>query len=187
MFVRLALATAGRAGALFELRWARVDWQRRQIDLRGETPETNKRRAIVPINETLLVALQEAQGAAQTPFVLEWGGQRLRSVKGAFKRAAARCGWNDVTPHTLRHSAAVWMAEAGVPMAVISQYLGHTSTAVTEKVYARFSPDYLRSAAAALEVAEDTERKCAGVGLDLGRASRLAVLPEISENGLVNT
>ena len=152
LFVHLALATAARAGALFDLKWSQVDFQRRQIDLRGDGAETNKRRAIVPINDTLLVALQEAQGGALTPYVLEWSGDRIRTVKGAFKRAAARCGWDDVTPHTLRHTSAVWMAEAGVPMAVISQYLGHSSTAVTEKVYARFSPTYLKSAAAALEI-----------------------------------
>jgi len=32
-------------------------------------------------------------------------------------------------------------------MAEISQFLGHSSTRVTEQVYARFSPDYLRGAA----------------------------------------
>jgi integrase len=153
LFVRLALATAGRASALFELEWMRVDFIRRQIDLRSaEKAENNKRRAIVPINDTLLEALLEAQQGALTKYVLEWSGDRIRTVKGAFKRAAARCGWDDVTPHTLRHTAAVWMAEAGVPMSVISQYLGHTSTAVTERIYARYSPSYLKTAAAALEM-----------------------------------
>ncbi len=152
LFVNLALATAARAGALFELKWAKVDFQRRQIDLRAEGAESNKRRAIVPINDTLLAALQEAQRGALTPFVVEWAGTRIHTVKGAFQRACERCGWDDVTPHTLRHTAAVWMAEAGVPMSVISQYLGHTSTAVTEKTYARYSPTYLKTAAAALEM-----------------------------------
>ena len=31
-----------------------------------------------------------------------------------------------VTPHILRHTAAAWMAMAGVPMAVIARLLGHT-------------------------------------------------------------
>ena len=56
-----------------------------------------------------------------------------------------------VSPHMMRHSAAVHMAEAGVPMDEIAQYLGHTNARVTREVYARFSPDYLRNAAAALE------------------------------------
>jgi integrase len=54
----------------------------------------------------------------------------------------------------LRHSAAVHMAEEGVPMSEISQYLGHSDTRITEQIYARFSPDYLRRAAAALEYDE---------------------------------
>ena len=51
----------------------------------------------------------------------------------------------------LRHSAAVHMAEEGVPISEISQYLGHSNTQITERIYARYSPEYLRKAAAALE------------------------------------
>jgi len=43
------------------------------------------------------------------------------------------------------------MAESGVPMAEIAQYLGHSSESVTFRTYARFSPAYLKRAAAALE------------------------------------
>jgi hypothetical protein len=43
------------------------------------------------------------------------------------------------------------MAEAGTPMAEIAQFLGHSSEAVTFSVYARFSPTYLKRAAAVLE------------------------------------
>src|SRR3954462_9387540 len=57
-----------------------------------------------------------------------------------------------VSPHMLRHSAAVRMAEDGVPMEEIASYLGHGDVNVTRKVYARFSPDHLRGAAAALEL-----------------------------------
>ena len=47
----------------------------------------------------------------------------------------------------LRHTAAVHMAEAGVPMTRISQFLGHSNTGITERAYARFAPDHLRDAA----------------------------------------
>ena len=55
-----------------------------------------------------------------------------------------------MTPYVLRHTAAVWMAEGGVPMSEISQYMGHTTTAVTERVYARYSPQHLRRGADAI-------------------------------------
>ena len=51
------------------------------------------------------------------------------------------------TPRVLRHTAAVHMAEDGVSMAEIGQFLGHTSEMVTFRVYARFSPTHLRRVA----------------------------------------
>jgi hypothetical protein len=43
------------------------------------------------------------------------------------------------------------MAKAGISMEVIAQFLGHEDVNVTRKKYARYSPTYLREAAAALE------------------------------------
>ena len=42
------------------------------------------------------------------------------------------------------------MAQANVPMQKIAQFLGHTSTRVTERTYARYSPGFMRDAAEAL-------------------------------------
>ena len=44
------------------------------------------------------------------------------------------------------------MAEARVPMVEIAQYLGHTTTRITESHYARFSPDSLRDAESAVNI-----------------------------------
>lgn len=43
------------------------------------------------------------------------------------------------------------MAEAGISMDEISQYLGHSNTRITASIYARYSPEHLRRAAKALE------------------------------------
>jgi integrase len=43
------------------------------------------------------------------------------------------------------------MVESGTPIEQVAQYLGHTNPAITYKAYARFSPQYLKKAAAALE------------------------------------
>ena len=150
LFVILALATAARASALLELAWNRVDLERGITRLGIGT--RLKGRATVPITDRARQALTEARECALTPFVIEYGGKRVLRIRKAFMRAVARAGLGpDVTPHTLRHSAAVWMAEAGTPMAEIAQYLGHSSPDITYRVYARFSPSYLRGAAAALE------------------------------------
>jgi integrase len=79
-------------------------------------------------------------------------GNKVDSVKKSLKKAATKIGLPWISPHVFRHSAAVWMAEDGVPMEEIAQYLGHSNTEITRRVYARFSPDYLRNAAKALEL-----------------------------------
>jgi integrase len=151
LFVILAYRTGGRSAAILDLTWDRVDFMRGQIRL-GVGEQLAKGRATVPMIEETAEVLREARKAALTDHVIEYGGHPVRSIRKAFKRSAARAGLpRETSPHILRHSAAVHMAESGVPMAEIAQFLGHSSEAVTFHVYARFSPDYLRRAAAALE------------------------------------
>ena len=64
----------------------------------------------------------------------------------------AAAGNAKIRPERACLKAAVWMAEGDVPMSQISQFLGHTNTKITESVYARFSPDFLRHAAVALNI-----------------------------------
>jgi integrase len=68
LFIRLALATAGRASALLELTWDRIDLNARRIDLRDPNrPRIRKGRARVPINDSLMKALVEAREGATSP------------------------------------------------------------------------------------------------------------------------
>lgn len=151
LFVILALTTGARMTAILDLTWDRVYFDRGQIDLNPPGRiKTNKRRTVVPMNKRSREALEEAHRGALSGFVIEHGGLRIASVKKAIRAAAARSGV-PCSPHVFRHTAAVWMAEAGVPMSMISQYLGHTSPKVTEAVYARFSPTYMKAASAALD------------------------------------
>lgn len=151
LFMRLALATAGRMGAILALTWSRVDFDAGTIQL-GDGPKTKKGRATVPMTESLRAALLAAHTARTTPYVIEYGGAQVGKIRKAFERAAIAAGLPDLTPHGLRHTAAVWMAEAGVPMSEIAQYLGHSDERTTFRVYAIYSPGYLRKAASALEI-----------------------------------
>ena len=153
LFVLLALSTAGRQSAILDLTWDRVDFERGLVSLAiPDDHGRRKGRATVPMTEALRAALKEAHKGALTPQVIEYAGEPVRSIKHAFNRACERAGLEGVTPHTLRHTAAVWLAESGVPMPEIARYLGHSDSRITEQVYAKFSPDYLRKAASALEV-----------------------------------
>ena len=146
LFVTLGLATGARAGAILDLTWDRVDFAHGSIDFRPTgRNQTNKRRTVVPMNATVREALQTAYEGRLTDNVVEYGGKPIKSVKKAIERLAERTGLK-VSPHVLRHTCAVWMAQADVPMQKISQYLGHTSTRVTEAVYARYSPSFMQDA-----------------------------------------
>lgn len=152
LFVRLALQTAARRAAILDLTWDRVDFERGRIYLIKAGELNRKRRALsVPINDQLRPELATAKEAAQTAYVIEYAGERVLNIKRGFAGAVRRADLEDVTPHDLRHTAAVWMAEAGVPFEEIAQYLGHTSTKVTFSVYARFSPTHLQRASRSLE------------------------------------
>ena len=102
------------------------------------------------MNARAFAALAEAARGALTDHVIEWDSKPVKSIKKAIRMAAKRSGV-PCSPHVFRHAAGVWMAQADVPMQKISQFLGHTSTRVTERTYARYSPSFMQDAAAALE------------------------------------
>lgn len=151
LFIILAWCTAGRHSALLELKWSQVDFERRNIRLATDAARGRKGRATPYINDWLLGALRTAYEARTSDYVIEWGGQPLKSIKRSFGEAASKAGIADVTPHVLRHSAAVAMVGAGISMEKVAQFLGHTTMRVTERVYGRFRPDHLKDAAKALE------------------------------------
>lgn len=149
LFLMLAWFTAARKEALLSLTWDAVDFKGGHIDLGMGVG--NKGRARPPISPSLKKALQDSYKARTTDYVVEWAGDRVGNIRKGFDAAAADAKLGHITPHDLRRSAARRMVEAGIPMHQISQYLGHSSTNVTEKTYARFSPHYLKKAAEALE------------------------------------
>lgn len=147
LYVLLGLYSMARPSAILELTWDRVDFQRGQIDLNpAGRRQTKKRRPVVPLGEEAMDALKLAHAGKQSNFVIERGAKRIANIKKAFQAASARSGIH-VTPYTLRHTGAVWAAEAGVSMAELAQFMGHDDDSTTQKHYARFSPDYLKGVA----------------------------------------
>lgn len=152
----MALYTAARKEALLTLKWSQIDLERGVINLNQSGEKiTNKRRAIVPIPSRLMTFLRIARSRAPedcaNAYVIEYYGKPMLRIDQSFRRVARDAGLDGVTPHTLRHTAATWMAQAGVPMWIISKYLGHTSTRTTERIYAHHNPEFLIEAKRALE------------------------------------
>ena len=151
LFIILALTTAGRAGAILDLTWMRVDLERRVIRLADpQRSKTRKGRATVPINDLAFEALKAAKEGALAEWVIEYGGERVKSIKKGVAASARRAGVI-CSPHVLRHTAAVHLAQDGHSMDEIAQYLGHNNPKTTFRVYARYSPGHLQKLAASLE------------------------------------
>jgi len=75
--------------------------------------------------------------------VVEWNGKAIRSVRKGFASAVCAAGLdpNEITPHTLRHTAATWMMQAGTNPALAAEYLG-MSEATLRANYFHLHPDY---------------------------------------------
>jgi integrase len=152
LYMLLGIFTAARPSALLDLTWDRVDFERGTVNLNAPgRKQTAKRRPVVALNDQAIEALKLAYEARQSQYVIERGAKKVANIKKAFQAASQRSGVH-ATPYTLRHTAAVWMAEAGVAMSQIAQFMGHDDSATTEKHYARYSPDFLKGAANALRI-----------------------------------
>jgi integrase len=76
-------------------------------------------------------------------------GKRIEDIKKGFAAACKRAGLEDVTPHTLRHTAATWLMQASVPLWQASGFLAMSEKMLVE-VYGHHHPDYMIEAADAI-------------------------------------
>ena len=147
IFVKIALATGARPGAILGLTWDRVDFGRKIIDFKDPAMSKQGRRkgrALVPMSGALSDFLIERKAR-------EIGtGTRLDCV-------VPRCHLNRLwrkhikisRPHALRHTVATEVARRFGLLAAANM-LGHKSVRTTEQVYVHIQADHLREAAEAL-------------------------------------
>jgi integrase len=105
---------------------------------------------VLPMNKTTRAALETAEQAALSAYVIEHGGKPVKSIRNGFTSAVERAGLGHVRIHDLRHTAAVTMLAGGVPLDKVSQVLGHSNTAVTFSTYGRYLPSHMQDAVDAL-------------------------------------
>lgn len=141
-FLYLAWYTAARKSAILGLEWSQVDFANKRINLGAGTG--NKQRAVVPLSNDLEAHLKSIDHAERAVTVVAYAGRRVRSIRKGFEAARVLAGLSATTAHDLRRSAARHLVEQGAPLQAIAQLLGHTNVATTYKVYARFSPEYLK-------------------------------------------
>jgi len=127
-----------RLSEALHLKIGDIDGQRNQINIRQGK---GRKARVVPASPRLLDALRNYWKINRPPAYLFPGKTTdvplsPATVQKACKLAVAKAGIAKpaVTPHTLRHSWATGMLEAGVDLLTISKLMGHSSF-VTTMVY----------------------------------------------------
>jgi integrase len=173
----LAASTGLRLGELLGLAWADVEGgtltvRRSLARAQGNAwslaePKSARSRRSIPLPLTARQAIETqrsrqrfARSAAGSAWQDRDGlvfsdaiGRPLHpeAVSRAFGRARDRAGVPRIRFHDLRHSAATALLAEGVPLAVISEWLGHASIAITASSYAAIVPELRRDAADAMD------------------------------------
>jgi integrase len=116
--------------------------------------KTNKRQPPVALPSRLLAHMRRwVDREIVCNHFVEWHGKAVTSVKNGFGRgvAAAKLDISEgnVTPHTLRHTAATWLMQRGADLWQSAGFLG-MSVQVLIDTYGHHHPHHMREAAEAI-------------------------------------
>lgn len=155
----LGVNTGLRISALLGLEWRDVDFERGHLVVRKELSKSGK-KYYVPINASANEVLFRRTATKKPPGVYVMPGVVTNTVISygttyrMLKRAAKKAGladkghWN----HAMRHTFASHAAMRGIPLAVISGWLGHSSLQLVN-VYAHLIPADSNSRMASFDLA----------------------------------
>jgi integrase len=153
--ILLGLYTGSRPGVLLSLQWDQIDFHSGVLSRTksGKAQDKKKRAPKVKLGWRILAHLRrwkrlDGDQKIVCHFMDEWhpGAREVRDPHSAWTKIVAAAGLEGVTRHTLRHTRATWMAQAGVPLWEAAGFLGMTVKTL-EQVYAHHSPTFQERAA----------------------------------------
>lgn len=166
--------TGLRRGEACGLRWSDVDLLRRRLTITQQHVQVGHQVVVGPIKTAsgqgrivdldehtvgTLLALRLRQEHERHQWGPAWTDTGLvftredgtayhpERVTKAFRRLTLAAGLRPVRLHDLRHGQASLMLAAGVPLAVVSKRLGHSSIAITSDTYSHLLKGVGRAAA----------------------------------------
>lgn len=151
--ILLGLLCGLRRGEICGLRWSDIDLQTGVIRIEQQRmrladgrlvdvpPKSDAGRRVIPIPRSLRPVI------ASRAMI---GGRVARltpdGLSGALRRAEERAGVKHIGLHGLRHTMATNAVRGGVNLRVVQQILGHSSYALTARVYTHPDLEMLRYA-----------------------------------------
>ncbi|CAN2175307.1 XerC Integrase [Candidatus Nanopelagicaceae bacterium] len=175
--LHIALLCGLRQGEALGLRWQDVDLDNGVIEVRNQVQmiegkrqltglKTERSRRSVVLTKGTVEALhrhRELMAVMKSGSGIHWkendlvfpahdGSPRLATIDyNDWKRALRLCGIARRRLHDARHTAATLMYGQGIGIEVISRALGHSSSAITSKLYVHSAIQPLRFAAEQME------------------------------------
>jgi integrase len=145
-----AASTGLRLGELLSLRWGDIDFDRMVVVTRNSEIFTtkNRRNRSVPLHRGLVAVLVAKQARSASPFVFDFQAHQLKQdlATKRFKRYVREAGLNPKLHfHSLRHTFATWLVQAGVSLYEVQKLLGH-GTISTTQIYAHLAASELHGA-----------------------------------------
>ena len=153
MFLFALYACGLRLVDIFTLQWSDIDLKQKTLN---KIQVKTRNRNIIPLTEQAIEVLKKWEGRYDRfVFGLLPDDFNLDESQALYKHRnnVTKCINQslivvgnkitlpfDLTFHVARHTFAVQSLNNGVPMTMVSQLLGHSSTEITEKVYAHFMP-----------------------------------------------
>ncbi len=150
-----ALDMGLRFGEIAGLTWQDCDLERKQVLIRDPKARTN-RVAFLTARTLRMLKRRKAEATGQLVFPGR-GGVLMDRISHVFRHVADDLfnqGVNDprqrVCFHTLRHTFASWLVEAGTSLYAVKELMGHADFDMTQR-YSHLSPEGLRAAIGVLE------------------------------------
>ena len=140
-------STACRVSELCDVRVSDLDFEENFVKLFGKS----SKQRIVPIGSELKINLSKYlkfrdELKTQEPYLFLSKNMNQLDRSAIFRIIKKSATLSDnalsVHPHTLRHSAATHMLEAGCDLRTLQELLGHTSVSTT-KIYTKLTKEFL--------------------------------------------
>lgn len=153
--IRFAIDTGLRKEEQFSREWRHVDFARNEITIHGSTSKNAKDRRVPMLPRSR--ALLQVTARSDIPFVF-WHTdkkgryhrrrpRRFLTMDRGLKAAARRAGIPDLRWHDLRRTCGCrLLQDHGLSIEKVSKWLGHSSSAITERAYAFLNVEHLHKA-----------------------------------------
>lgn len=156
-FCRFMMTSGARVGEVKHVSWSCVDWDSKQLHIRGEKSETSNR--LVPLNPELEALLRKIQERRKRAAIFTADGKpflapqdplfRIAECQKTIDKASETLGITRITHHDFRHLFATRCIECGVDIPTVSRWLGHADGgALAMKTYGHLRQEHSLAQAA---------------------------------------